>query len=257
MSILSGVALVIGAGSDDGSAVAHLLVKSGCRRLILGDRDVSALEKVVGECRNLGDASLRIISERCNTNEPSDIDRLIAAGVKEFGEINCCANCERPRGIEGRTTETPRTHFVQDTEVWQRGIWLAMRAEIRQFLAQKEQGNLSLCNIVNVAAAHGFASDRGFPGYCAAAHGIVGMTRATAMDYLAKAIRVNCVCPGPVEPIDSDAISAKGSLPPAPIGRYITTAEVAQAVVFLLGDGAAAITGIELPVDGGWSLYHH
>ncbi|KIW98139.1 uncharacterized protein Z519_01723 [Cladophialophora bantiana CBS 173.52] len=257
MSISSGVALVIGAGSDDGSAVAHLLVRSGCRRLILGDRDVSALEKVVGECHHLGDPSLQIISERCNTNEPSEIDRLIAAGVKEFGEINCCANCERPRSVEGRTAETLRTHFVQHTEIWQRGIWLVMRAEIRQFLAQKEKGNLGPCSIVNVAAAQGLASDRGFPGYCAAAHGIVGMTRATAMDYVAKAIRVNCVCPGPMEPIDGDAVSIKGSLPPPPIGRYIATAEVAQAVVFLLGDGATAITGIDLPVDGGWSLYHH
>ena len=114
---------------------------------------------------------------------------------------------------------------------------------------------------MNISASQGLASDSSFPSYCAAAHGIVGMTRATAMDYLKDGIRINCVCPGPSggsggESRDADGIQ-KRSLPLPPVGRDITPEEVAQAVVFLLGEGASGITGTELPVDGGWSLYHH
>lgn len=135
-----------------------------------------------------------------------------------------------------------------------------MRAQVRQFLKQKEQKTKSSASIVNIAAAQGLASESGFPSYCAAAHGIVGMSRATALDYLQDGIRINCVCPGPSsqtrgEVGQTDAAQRR-LLPPCPLGRDIVAEEVAQAVVFLLGESASAITGTELPIDGGWSLKH-
>lgn len=132
-----------------------------------------------------------------------------------------------------------------------------MRAQVRQFIRQRDDDDKAAASIVNITAAQGLASDGGFPSYCAAAHGIVGMSRATAMDYLKKGIRINCVCPGATETPDNCGRTQSRSLPQAPIGRYITAEEVAHAVVFLLGESASGITGIELPVDGGWSLYHH
>lgn len=140
-----------------------------------------------------------------------------------------------------------------------------MRAVIRTVLAErtKRGGEGRGCSIVNIAAAQGFASDREFPGYCAAAHGIVGMTRATAMDYLGKGFRINCVCPGASENLRClpsarhSATALAPSLPTSPSGKFVSSEEVASAVVFLLSDKASAITGVELPVDYGWSLYHH
>lgn len=143
-----------------------------------------------------------------------------------------------------------------------------MRAEIKQFRKQIEANpDNSLrtnASIVNISAAQGLASEAGFPAYCAAAHAIVGASKATAMDYLKHGIRINCVCPGS-ESASNDSHNAerrtestdKSTLSKSPSGRYITSNEVANAVVFLLGEGASAITGIQLPVDGGWSLYHH
>lgn len=131
---------------------------------------------------------------------------------------------------------------------------------MRQFLAQKEQKTKSSASIVNIAAAQGLASEPGFPSYCAAAHGIVGMSRATALDYLQDGIRINCICPGPTsqtpgEPGQNNTAQRR-LLPSCPLGRDIDTEEVAQAVVFLLGESTSAITGTELPIDGGWSLKH-
>ena len=132
-----------------------------------------------------------------------------------------------------------------------------MRAQVRHFIRRRDKDGRTAASIVNITAAQGLASDGSFPSYCAAAHGIVGMSRATALDYIKTGIRINCVCPGAAETSDTVDEPQSRSLPQAPIGRYISAEEVAHAVVFLLGDGATGITGIELPVDGGWSLYHH
>ncbi|OQV06030.1 hypothetical protein CLAIMM_10671 [Cladophialophora immunda] len=258
----SGVAVVIGAGSGDGRAVAHLLVKSGCTKLVLGDLDEIGLAQVVKECHALGHSDVEILSRKCDTRVPDEVDGLITSAVGKFGKIDYCANCERPDGFEGKTLDVPLPTFTAAGERWQRGVWLSMRAEVRQFLAQKETQQRGTASIVNVSAAHGLASDPGFPSYGAAAHGIVGMTRATALDYLQDGIRINCVCPGPSAPSTAgaeqdDGSALRRSLPLCPLGRDITAEEVAQAVVFLLGEAASGITGIELPVDGGWSLRHH
>lgn len=114
---------------------------------------------------------------------------------------------------------------------------------------------MSKGSIVNVSAAQGVASEAGFPFFVAAAHGIVGATRATAMDHLKDGIRLNCVCPGP---ISSPCVPESGeALPVLPHGRVVSSYDVADAVVFLLGERSAAITGVELPIDSGWSLFHH
>ncbi|OAL22381.1 hypothetical protein AYO20_11206 [Fonsecaea nubica] len=263
-SSFPGVAVVIWAGSGDGRAVAHLLVQSGCTKLVLGGLDEGRLAEVVKECHALtqGHADLQILSRKCDSREPRDVDELIAAAVARFGQIDYCANCERPDGFYGETTEAPWATFTTAGERWQRGVWLAMRAEVRQFLAQKANRQSSAASIVNVSAAHGLASDPGFPSYSAAAHGVVGMSRATALDHLSDGIRINCVCPGPSAPQTlpektPDGNAPRRSLPLGPLGREITPDEVARAVVFLLGEASSAITGIELPVDGGWSLRHH
>ncbi|KEF59600.1 uncharacterized protein A1O9_04446 [Exophiala aquamarina CBS 119918] len=257
MPHFSGVALVIGAGSSYGKAVTRLLIENGCMRLIVGDTDETELANLQAECRALDRPTLRIISKKCDTRVAEDLEYIVELGVAEFGAINYCANCERLNYIQGTTTDISPEEFNRAGDTWQKGIWLAMRAQVRQFNTQRDEDDTAGTSIVNITAAQGLASDGGFPSYCAAAHGIVGMSRATAMDYLKKGIRINCVCPGPTENPGTYDRAESGSLPQAPIGRYIAAEEVAHAVVFLLGEGASGITGIELPVDGGWSLYHH
>lgn len=143
-------------------------------------------------------------------------------------------------------------------------VWLCVRAQVRYMTKQTpttiaspslnddptSPSSPQMASIVNISAVQGLASEAGDYGpICAAAHAIVGITRATAMDYLGQGVRLNCVCPVTYRSGSAD----DGAGTPATI---VTAEDTAEAVVFLLGGQARAITGVALPVDAGWSLYH-
>jgi len=112
-------------------------------------------------------------------------------------------------------------------------------------------------SIVNVSSNHGLGAESGFSSYAAASHGILGMTRSTAMDYIHSGIRINCVHPGPTDTPGLDASGSKEKyIENVPLKRVNTPDEVAAAIVFLLSPGASGINGVALPVDSGWSLCH-
>lgn len=147
------------------------------------------------------------------------------------------------------------------TDLLLKQTWLLMRAQIRQLLTQPAHPygpTTGRGSIVNLAASQGLATAPSFPSYSAANYGIVGMTKANAMDYIASGIRFNCVCAGPT---DTPGLAASGAREEyartVPCQRVNRPDEVAAAVVFLLGDGAPGINGVSLPVDGGWSLCHY
>ncbi|KAK5045779.1 hypothetical protein LTR84_008872 [Exophiala bonariae] len=257
MPHLVGVALVIGAGSSYGRAVTSLLIENGCQKIILGDANEEELLRLQACFQGSDCARARVVSKTCDVNNAEDIDRIIEFGVAEFGAIDYCANCESFNASKGQTTDITLEEFTQASDRWQKGTWLAMRAEVRHFLKQQEKNPSAIGSIVNITAAQGLASDAGLPSHCAAAHGIVGMSRATAMDYVKKGIRINCVCAGTPGAPGHDVHSQADAFPRAPNDRHIAPEDVAHAVVFLLSEAASSITGIELPVDGGWSLYHY
>lgn len=143
MPLLSGVALVIGAGSSEshpsypstplsshsklncvgyGKAVTRLLIEHGCLKLILGEADEAELAKVQTEYRSLSRPELKIISKKCDIKVAEDLEEIIEFGVKEFGEINYCANCERLNDIKGRTTEISPEEFNRAGDTWQKGV---------------------------------------------------------------------------------------------------------------------------------------
>jgi NAD(P)-dependent dehydrogenase (short-subunit alcohol dehydrogenase family) len=112
-------------------------------------------------------------------------------------------------------------------------------------------------SIVNVASTSGLAADPSRTAYCASKAGILGLTRAMALDLGRHGVRVNAVCPGLVrtpltEPYFADRAFVEGLADVSPLGRAADPAEVADVVAFLAGDGARHITGVALPVDGGF-----
>ncbi|KAF4989090.1 hypothetical protein FDECE_14815 [Fusarium decemcellulare] len=246
-----GAAMVVWAASALGRELALHLSESKFSKLILVDEACNLLSVVAQECRERGRLEADVLSLTCDFGNPQAIKDLMAQAAEEVGPIECVANSPDARRARGKAGKC----FLVVCLLL---VWLWMREQISHALGQSGDKASGRTSIVNITTVHGFASEPGLPSYAVASHGIVGMTRTTAMDYVTSGIRINCVCHYPVTPSASSTSDESWERHgPAPLGRHITANEVARAAAFLLGPQSSAITGIVLPVDGGWSLYHH
>ncbi|KAF5640802.1 dehydrogenase [Fusarium sp. NRRL 52700] len=260
MQSFPGVALVVSASTSIGRATSLQLSKHGCTRLVLVDQDSNQIESLAHECRNAGEQDMEVLVLAGDLNDADTVRRLILQAVEQYGCINYAANCFDMPTTLGSTADMSLEYFKEPAEAVQRKarslshIWLWMREEVSQALKQEtNKGNSSILSIVNVSTIHGIGSEPHLPACAAASRAIVGMTRATAMDYIKSGIRINCVCHSAV----AQQAPSEQKLLPSPLGRYLEVEEVSHAVVFLLAAQSSAITGTQLPVDGGWSLYHY
>jgi NAD(P)-dependent dehydrogenase (short-subunit alcohol dehydrogenase family) len=184
----------------------------------------------------------------------SDVERMVTAAIDSFGRLDCAHN---NAGIEGNPPAGTEFHNYPD-ELWDqllginlKGVWMCMQAEIAQMLTQ---GSGAIVNTASVAGLVG-----GFGGaYSAAKHGVVGLTRVAALEYATRGIRVNAVCQGGIRTPMLERVFARRPeteqqiVAGEPIGRLGTPEEIAAAVVWLSSDAASFLTGVALPVDGGW-----
>lgn len=242
--------LVTGAASGIGLAVARALHAQGTTVLAL-DRDASALDRVP---ELLGGE--RLLAATLDVAEPALVGPGIERLLERVDGVDGLVNCAGTGGFTGDVTAT-------SVESWQRvlavnltGAFLVSRAVVPAMLGRDGP------SIVHVSSQYGLVGGAGFPAYCAAKAGLIGLTRAMAVDHASQGIRVNCVCPGPTDTpmlrrsaadrAASDREAARvgqRSLLPAPGAAE----HVAETIVFLLGRGSANITGAIVPVDGGWS----
>lgn len=247
------VSLVTGAGSGIGRATSLEMARSGARVAVAdvneegGRETVDAIEKAGGEA----------IFVRADVTNSADVQAMIETAVESYGRLDCAVN---NAGVGGTSRDGRRfaTHEYPD-EMWERiisvnltGVFRCLKYEINQMLAQGGGA------IVNIASIAGLVGGFGTP-YGASKHGVVGMTRNTALEYARSGIRVNAVCPGVVETRMVAAVF--GAVPGLeerwreiePIGRFSAPSEIAAAVTWLCSDAASFVTGVALPVDGGWT----
>jgi len=149
------------------------------------------------------------------------------------------------------THEYPEDNWNRIIDVNLKGVWLCMKYEICQML--KQGGG----TIVNTSSALGLIGTENMPAYIASKHGVIGLTKAAALEYAKQGIRVNAVCPGYIHTpmIESrlgDPESKARLIGKQPIGRVGNPEEVAEAVVWLCSDAASFVTGHAMAVDGGW-----
>jgi NAD(P)-dependent dehydrogenase (short-subunit alcohol dehydrogenase family) len=260
MTTPQGMAVVTGAGSGLGRAIALKLAADGFAVAALDLDEASAREAA----REIAGAGGRAVGYAADVSRAADLDRAVGAAIGALGPLEVMVN---NAGILDGYFDV----HEMDEALWRKvididltGVFLGCKRALAEFLPRGRG------RIVNMASVAGLNGTGGGAAYIAAKHGVVGLTRQMAVQYGARGIRSNCVCPGPVATglrAHSQAILGPG-VPDmsgrgvavsdemvralVPMGARGTPGDIAGAVSFLASDAAAYVNGHALVVDGGW-----
>lgn len=241
-------ALVTGAASGIGRAVARSFAAHGAR-VVLVDVDAEGLKTAAGTITDAGGEALSLTAD---VSRGDDVERVVERTLAAFGRLDVACNNAGVEGEQAPTAEATEANWDRVLGINLRGVWLCMKAEIP---AMQAHGG----SIVNVASIAGLVGFPGIAPYVSSKHGLVGLTKTSALDYAQQGIRVNVVCPGAIETpmIDrfahGDAQAREGLERMHPMGRIGQPEEVAAAVLWLASDAASFVTGQALAVDGGFT----
>ena len=242
------IALVTGAGSGIGRESALAFAASRAQ-VMVSDVAVEGGEETVAQIKAAGGEATFM---RADVSQRADVEALIRQTVETYGRLDCAHNNAGIEGDMAPTADCTEANWDRTIAINLKGVWLCMKYEIPQML---EQGSGVIVNTSSVAGLVGFVD---LPAYIATKHGVAGLTRTAALEYAQQGIRVNAVCPGVIHTpmidriVGGDAEAEAQFTALEPVGRMGSPAEVAQAVVWLCSDGASFVTGIAMPVDGGF-----
>ena len=252
MDLKNKVALVTGGSNGIGRATALGFAGRGAKVVIV-DRDAAGGEATAGIVRQKGGEALFV---QADVTDSRSVQAYVKKAVDTWGRIDCFHN---NAGIEGKVAniaDYDEAMFDQVMAVNVKGVFLGLKYVLKQMLTQKSGA------IVNTASVAGLMGSPGMPAYVASKHAVLGLTKTASGEVARQGIRVNAVCPGPIDtrmihdlekqlnPSDPGKVEATYQST-IPIGRYGTAEEVANTVLFLCSDLAGNITGAHFVVDGG------
>ncbi|MGI8856254.1 MAG: glucose 1-dehydrogenase [Thermomicrobiales bacterium] len=238
------VALVTGGGSGIGRASSLAFAVLGAR-VVVSDIAPSGAEATVGMIRDAGGEASFI---RADVSQSAAVAALIRATVERYGRLDYAHNNAGIEGAVGSLLDYPEEVWDAVMAVNLKGVWLCMKEEIPQMLAQGGGA------IVNTSSIAGLRGGRLLFAYGASKFGVIGMTKSASQEFAGRGIRVNAVCPGVIDtPMVARAFTPEitANLKERQMGRLGTPEEIAQAVVWLCSDAASFVTGAALPIDGG------
>jgi NAD(P)-dependent dehydrogenase (short-subunit alcohol dehydrogenase family) len=249
MSILvRRVALVTGGSSGIGRAAALRFGRAGAKVVVAADASVQAGQETA---RMIEEAGGEAIFVQADVSNAAQVEALIEEAVGAYGRLDCALNNAGVYPAPTPTAELTEADWDRTIGTNLKGVWLCMKHEIQQML---RQGSGAIVNMASVAGLVGYPG----PAYTASKHGVVGLTKAAALEYAKMNIRINTVCPGVIRTPPLERKIAESTdfdrrvVARHPIGRLGTPEEVAEAVVWLCSDAASFVTGHALTVDGGF-----
>jgi len=247
--ILEGkVAVITGAGSGIGRATSKIFAREGAK-LLLADVVADADDETLRAVKELGASAIFM---KVDVAKADEVQAMVANAVASYGRIDCAFNNAGIEGAAALTHKCTEENWHRVLSINLTGVWLCMKAEITQMLQQQGGGA-----IVNTSSLAGIAGTQGGPAYVAAKHGVVGLTRAAALEYGRHGIRVNAVCPGPIRTpmmqriMRGSAEAEQRFIRAEPLKRFGEPEEIGEAVAWLCSDHASYVTGVPMPVDGG------
>ena len=237
--------------SGIGLATARAFAESGAA-VVLSDFNEKAVRAAADQLAAQGHKTLAI---HCDVSDDAQVETMVKQTVEKFGRLDAAYNNAGVQNKLAETADATREDWDRVLNINLGGVWSCLKFELQQML--KQGGGA----IVNCSSLGGLVGGPQRANYHAAKHGVLGLTKSAALEYAARNIRVNAVCPGLIDTPMSDQMKAAGQtealeamLKTVPIGRLGRADEIADVVLWLCGPFSSLVIGQAIAVDGGYTV---